>query len=244
MHDEREHVIDDLGAHALGALDEPARARVQSHLDGCAACAAELAELQGVLGVLPVALSPAPPPPEAWTAIRAAARRPRPARAATLRLWTRRARWPAAAALVAGLLLWNVALQREVQRYAQGPQIEKLARRPARLVVLAGTSVAGTSGPQASARLFAAVDGQTGHMAVSGLAPLPSGSVYALWFVGVSAPPASAATFTVDGDGRAWVVVRVPLPLEETRAILVTEEPRGGSAGPTGPALLEARAWR
>ena len=81
-------------------------------------------------------------------------------------------------------------------------------------------------------------------MAVSGLAPLPSGRVYALWFVGVSAPPASAATFTVDTDGRAWVVVSVPLPLEETRAILVTEEPQGGSAGPTGPALLEARAWR
>jgi anti-sigma-K factor RskA len=238
MHDQREHVIDDLGAHALGALDEAARARVQSHLDGCEACAAELAEMQGVLGVLPVALPPVSPPPEAWTAIRAAARAPRRGRAAP-RAWPRLLAWPAAAGLVAILLLWNVSLQREVLRHAQGPQIEKLARRPARLVILAGTS-----GPQASARLFAAVDGRSGHMAVSGLAPLPSGRVYTLWFLGINAPPVSGATFTVDGEGRAWVVVRVPLPLEETRAILVTEEPRDGSASPTGPALLEARTWR
>src|SRR5713226_1130122 len=44
------------------------------------------------------------------------------------------------------------------------PQVEKLARRPARLVILTGAARSHASG-----RVFAAVDGQSGHMAITGL---------------------------------------------------------------------------
>src|SRR5262249_44832240 len=54
----------------------------------------------------------------------------------------------------------------------------------------------------------------------------------------------TAATFTVDADGRAWVVVSVPTELEITRQLIVTEEAAPGSPAPTGPPLLEARQWR
>jgi hypothetical protein len=81
-------------------------------------------------------------------------------------------------------------------------------------------------------------------MAVSGLKALPGGQVYQLWFFRRAGGPASAATFTVDDGGRAWVVVRVPAPLEETTAIVVTEEPAPESAAPTGPRVLEATQWR
>ena len=48
----------------------------------------------------------------------------------------------------------------------------------------------------------------------------------------------------VDDSGLAWVVVRVLASLEETAAIVVTEEPAAGSAAPSGPRVLEATQWR
>src|SRR5581483_4009287 len=98
--------------------------------------------------------------------------------------------------------------------------------------------------PQASARVFAAVDGQSGHMAVSGLPMLPPGRLYHLWFLpNTSAPAENAATFNVDSDGRAWVVIRVPAALDDTRALVLTNDPVG-SPTPTGSPLLEAQHWQ
>jgi len=104
----------------------------------------------------------------------------------------------------------------------------------ASLVILA------TGRPEASVRLFAAVDGGSGHLAVSGLRPLPGGRVYRK-----SAAPADAATFTVDANGRAWVVVAVPAPLEETLSIILNEEPAATGSAPLGPpAPRGAHDWR
>ena len=213
--------------------------RVNAHLGSCEACAHRLVEYRGVIAALPLALPPVTPPPEAWTAIQRAAAQPRPRRGRLTWRWTRVTQWSAAGALAAGLLLWNVSLQQQLWRYAEGPQVEKLARRPGRLVILHGTT-----DPQASGRLFAAVDGRSGHLAVSGLKQLPAGRVYQLSFVRRTAPPAQAATFNVDENGRAWVVVNVPGSLEATDAIVVTEEAAPGSATPTGVRLLEATEWR
>jgi len=236
------HVIDDVAAYALGSLDPAEHGRVDAHVAICASCARRLAEYRAVVGALPLALTPVAPPTELWDAIRGDARRVRSdrpvwKRMAALRL--RPARWLAAAAVAALLLTWNVWLQTELTRYAQGPQVEKLARRPARLVILRGAAQ-----PQASARIFAAIDGQSGHMAITGLPVLPHGRVYELWFVPKAASPArTAATFNVDADGRAWVVIKVPADLDDTRAVIVTEE-AAGSLTPTGAPLLEAQKWR
>jgi anti-sigma-K factor RskA len=181
---------------------------------------------------LPLALAPVAPPADLGPAIQRAAGRRR-------RRWPRAAGWVAAAAVAAGLLAWNIGLQREVARYAQGPQVEKLARRPARLVILKGTAL-----PEASARIFAAIDGQSGHMAISGLPRLPEHRVYQLWFVPKTGAAAPAAAFSVDAEGRAWVVIRVPGPLDDMRSLIVTEEAAPGSPAPTGAPLLEARDWR
>jgi len=150
--------------------------------------------------------------------------------------------WPVLTALVASLLLWNVALQRELTRRAPGPapgpEVEALSRRPGRLVILAGTGQ-----PRASARLFVAVDGG-GHLAISGLTPLPRERIYQLWFIGAGASAVTGATFGVDAHGLAWVKASVPASLDNVRAIAVTEEPAPGSGSPTGQHLLEARTWR
>jgi len=240
--DSSEHVVDDLAAYALGSLETGEHARVDEHVAGCPSCASRLAEYRGLADALPLALAPISPPSDLWDAIRSEARRRRlrpRMRSAMGTRWFRAAPWIAAAVVAAWLVTWNVRLQSELTRYTQGPQVEKLARRPARLVILTGAA-----GSQASARVFAAVDGQSGHMAITGLARLRAGRVYQLWFLPKAGPALTAATFTVDADGRAWVVIRVPADLDDTRGLIVTEEAAPGSPAPTGPPLLEARQRR
>ena len=239
MTESTDHVLDDLAAYALGSLEPAEQERIERHVRVCVSCAGHLGEYRGVVGVLPVALAPVAPPAGVWTAIRAELRARDTATASTLRRWLPAMGWLTAAALAAVLITWNVLLHTQLAQYAQGPQVEKLARRPARLIILAGAAQ-----PQASARVFAAVDGQSGHMAVTGL-PIPSaGQVYDLWFLPkTQAAAQNAATFSVDSDGRAWVVIRLPIPLDDTRALIVTADPAGSST-PIGPPLLEAVHWR
>jgi anti-sigma-K factor RskA len=238
--DSSQHVVDDLAAYALGALETGEHARVDEHVRACASCASRLAEYRALVGALPLALAPATPPSDLWGAIRSDARRRR-SRPEVWRWtgWRRTAPWIAAAAVGACLVTWNVWLHGELTRYAQGPQVEKLARRPARLVILTGAARS-----QASGRVFAAVDGKSGHMAITGLPRLSAERVYQLWFVPKAGAPLTAATFNVDADGRAWVVISVPADLDETRGLVVTEEAAPGTRAPTGPSLLEAREWR
>ncbi len=234
-----EHPVEALAAYALGSLAPPERASVDAHVATCAACAARLRTYQGVSATLPFGLTPVPPPPEAWEAINATVRR----RAKSSRLaWGRFVRWPAVAVALVALVIWNVALQRELVRRAPGPapgpEVEALSRRPGRVVILAGTGK-----PQASARLFVAVDGG-GHLAVSGLSPLPRERTYQLWFVPTGLPPFTGATFGVDSSGRAWVKVAVPSSLDNVQAIVVTEEPAPQGSTLTGRHLLDALPWR
>lgn len=244
MRENADHVLDDLAAYALGSLEPAQHERIDRHVRVCVACAGHLGEYRGVVGVLPVALAPVAPPADVWTTIRAelrardtagaSARRP------TFRRWLPVTGWLTAAALAAVLITWNLHLHTQLAQQAQGPQVEKLARRPERLIVLTG----GAAQPHASARVFAAVDGQSGHMAVTGLPMLPPDRVYQLWFLPkTQAAIHNAATFNVDSDGRAWVVIRVPIPLDDTRVLIVTADPAGSST-PVGPPLLEAVHWR
>jgi anti-sigma-K factor RskA len=242
-----EHPVDDLAAYALGSLEETERPRVETHVDRCAACAATLQSYQGVIDTLPLALAPAPPPLGAWETIQTAVRerrvrRERPARAASLRAWLRVARWPAVAATIVVLVIWNVTLQREIVRRspgpAPGPEVEALSRRPGHIVILTGSGQ-----PGANARIFVAVDGG-GHLAVSGLPSIPRERTYQLWFLRAGEPGFSGATFRVDSQGRAWAKVAVPASLDEVDAIAITEEPSPGSSTPTGQHLLDSRPWR
>ncbi|MGH3241800.1 MAG: zf-HC2 domain-containing protein, partial [Spirillospora sp.] len=62
----------DVGAYALGLLEEPDRRAFETHMSGCAACQGELSDLRGIAatldGIGPIAdavdAPPAPAPPE------------------------------------------------------------------------------------------------------------------------------------------------------------------------------------
>jgi len=241
--EEREHPIENLAAHALGALEGPERVRIDDHVGACATCASLLEQYRAVAATLPLGLDPLPSPPNAWAAIRAEAARHRSPGAeregTTRRPGWRRLMWPLLTALAASLLVWNVVLQFEVTRRPPGPEVEALARRPGRLVILAGTGAPGASG-----RLLVAIDGHHGHLATAGLNPLGAERTYQLWFVRPGAAPLSGGTFKVDAGGRAWATITVPISLDEARLIGVTEEPASGSAEPTGRYVLAATTWR
>ena len=49
MVDSREHPDDDLGAYALGTLEEPEASRVEAHVATCATCRRVLAEHRAVV---------------------------------------------------------------------------------------------------------------------------------------------------------------------------------------------------
>jgi len=242
-----EHPIEALAVYALGSLEATERASVETHVAACAACAVRLRAFQGVAGSLPIGLAPVPLPPEAWETISATVRARRShsrmrAKPTSMAAWVRLAGWPAVAAALAALLIWNVSLERELSRRAPGPapgpEVEALSRRPGRIVILAGTGK-----PEASARLFVAVDGG-GHLAVSGLAPLPRERTYQLWFVQTGSSAVNGATFRVDASGRAWVKVMVPASLDNVQAIAITEEPSPQTSAPTGKHLLDALPWK
>jgi len=246
--DEHQRLVEDLAAYVLESLETAERVRVETHVANCLSCASLLGEYRAVVGALPLGLDPLAPPQAAWAAIRAGAREQRPRARAWVSVvsrsdWLRLARWPALAALVAALVVWNVTLQRELARHAPGPapgpEVEALSRRPGRVVILAGTGE-----PGASARLFVAADGGHGHLAISGLNAVPRERTYQLWFFRTDTPPVSGAMFRVDARGLAWAKVTVPASFDEVRAIAVTEEPAPGSAAPTGRHLLDARPWR
>jgi hypothetical protein len=87
--------------------------------------------------------------------------------------------------------------------------------------------------------------GSHAELAVSGMPEPPIGEVYEVWLLraGSSSPQPTDALFTVSRAGRATVEV----PGGDTRnvkEVLVTSEPLGGSATPSGPVVLRVRSPR
>lgn len=79
-----DHVLDDLDAYALGALDDADAGRVASHLAVCGSCRADAASLAEVVGALPDSVPLREPRPALRERVLAAARNgagaPKPAR--------------------------------------------------------------------------------------------------------------------------------------------------------------------
>ncbi len=248
MVDNHERLREDLAAYALGALEPAECARVEAHLRDCPECATLLNEYQSVGGLLPYALKRHAPARETRTALLVKVRAGtaptslRPV-APPDEMWRRLMvlvqplRWAVVTVALASLVVWNLQLQRQVGRLRDAVEITQVARLPeGRIIALRGTGT-----PGASARLFVSTDGRRGELAITGLAPLLPERVYQLWFARPGQPTITGGAFRVNSYGDVVVAVTIPVPLEDVRAIAVTEEAAPRVPSPTGTHLLDGR---
>jgi len=217
---------DAAGAWVLGALDEDEAWRFAAHLDVCAACRDEVERLRVAADVLPLSVPPAEPGPELkrrlMTIVETEARQRRRGEAPALadrlraRLGGLRVR-PALAAAAATLLLLVVRGGSRTEVVALAVDTAKLRGASAQLV---------RTGDETEVR-------------VSHMPAPPRGRVYQVWLQRDGHAPEPDAVFTVDREGRGSVGVRGDV--KGADAVLVTDEPAGGSTVPTRQPVLRGR---
>lgn len=126
--------------------------------------------------------------------------------------------------------------QREVAIAERDSMLASLVAPDLRTASLAST------GQPPSARLFWDPSRRRIILTARDLRPAPAGRTYQLWGLDGTGAPVSLGTFNADASGRATVVLAV----EEGRRFAlsaVTEEPEGGSPGPTTTPFLVGN-WR
>lgn len=233
-----------LGAFALGAVDAQEAAAVRAHLATCAECQAEMAGLWAAVDTLPDLVAPMDPPPALRERISAAIlaeaasgspatpaplrpapdqRLPEPIRPA--RWWAAAAPWAAAAAMLlflsAGLLVWNLRLQNQIET---APTPDTIA--------LAATDAA----PGASGQVTYLPDDDLLLLDVRDLPALEPDQVYEVWLIGSDGIPSPAGVFDQPTDHHAIVADR---DLYDTLAITAEPGPLGTEA-PTGEIVATA----
>lgn len=239
-------VMDLLAAYALGTLDPDELAHVSALLSAQPELRALLAELRAAADKLPYGLPEATPPNSLrqrtldYATGRAPARRAPSGMVSRARGWLLSLGALAAMAIIAAVVGWAQLVGANTQNQRMASEIataqtqlaEMQAQISAAKAVLA--SLQGTSG---QAALLETTSGQT--VFVAKLPTLEPGRVYQLWRIQGSNAPASAGVFTVDqhGFGQASLGASQPLAGE---VIAVTNEPSGGSPGPTTQPLLSS----
>ncbi len=220
---------------ALDALDADDARAFDVHARGCAECRRERDAFADTAGRLAFATGAVAPPPELRArvlgAIGAPARAPR-------RVWP----LAVAATLVAGFAVGFVAMEREsaIERQrrvhaalAHDDLMSFLSDASSRSVTLAPLPAA----PRAGGRVIWNAESKRAMLFASGLDPAPPGKAYEVWVIAGGAPVASG-TFQADDRGR--LVATLPW-LDQTagaKTFVVTLEPAGGTAAPTGPMVM------
>jgi len=220
-----------IGAYALDALDADDTRAVREHLVGCASHAASAAELRTVAQGLAATVEPVTPPARLRSriiaAVDAADGRKTPVDIATGRAQsTRRNPWAwagaaAAAAIIVGLVAWNVVLIRR----SNGGDLQRLASRAQIVSTLQSQHAAG------SGVVLYFSDDKKALVVGDGMAALdPAVHTYQLWEINGGAPK-SIGLMQADASGHAVAVV--PFVGGSGRMLAITIEPAGGSSQPT-----------
>ena len=223
------HVIEELAAYALGALDQEETANVSRHLADCAVCQAELQAFQTVVDYLSYAAPAASPSPELKGRLMA-------------RIIGDRSTTPA-------MISWWERVRRRLQRPTPAWQLGLVS---ALLVIVMAlfllTGFGGQDGfhqialiatehaPGAAGILIISGDGEYGSLIVQRLPVLNPDQQYQLWLID-DGQRTSGGVFSVH-HGYAAIEIYAPRPLSSYQAFGITVEPAGGSLGPTGAQVL------
>ena len=233
-----EHWSDAVGAYLLGALPPDEAADFEAHLAGCAECRRDVDALKVAADALPVSVPLVAPPPalkqrimavvNSEAELLAAAGERADAGPAPARAPERRRR-----GLGGWLLRPGVALACGLVLLVVGGLAGAL---------LAGgedtrTVAAELQPPGADVRLEI---GDEGAMLVArDMPPPPRGRIYQVWLKRPGQDPEpTSALWSTRTDGSAEVAV--PGSLDGVEAVLVTDEPPGGSDAPSKDAVIAA----
>lgn len=222
---------DDAGAWVLGALPDHEADGFRAHLQDCATCRAEVAHLQPAADTLLIAVPPASPP----TALKDRIMRSVNAEAELLRAAGPEADRPPVAA-PAPRRRWapslRTALAGAVACAVVAAGVTAVTVREERTVRTVSAQVALPDAFRSEAVLEVQSDGDA-RLKVARMPAPEEGRVYQVWVLrkGETAPRPTDALFQPAEDGHA--TVDVPGGARGVSAVLVTDEPDGGSPRPT-----------
>ncbi len=239
--------LDQAAAYAVDALDAVERAAFETHLADCTTCRAALRSYREAVDALALAAPDAAPPAALRDRVLAEAGRVRPLRR----------RWPAApwllaaAALVVALGV-TIAGARDRGRWRAMLVAARaeLAVRDSTLAALLSPDVhvvsLAVTGGAPRVRVFWNHERQAFVVTAFDLPAAGPGRTYQLWALARDRAPVSMGVFNTDGSGRATLVLPADAAVQALGTVegcALTEEPAGGSPGPTEtPRLLGT--WR
>ena len=138
------------------------------------------------------------------------------------------------------MVIWNINLRGDVSDLehdlaaAQADAEALRAQANATVYHLAPSQ----DGPEnAHAQAWFSLQG-SGVLSVANMPELPEGRTYQLWYVTDNPnAPIPGGTFSVDGNGQAFMLI--PADVTGVTSLAISEEPEGGSQQPAGPILLQ-----
>jgi len=248
-----------LADYLLRALETEALSAVTEHLSTCDRCRAHLVAYEAVLDQLGQAVPQQEPPVELRSRLLAAAveglmltpAAPEPLRPHRRPTW--KPRWAflltaANVVLCLGVGWWTWHVQREaVLVYKQWQALQRqlalqrqaftlITTPEARPVVLRSDA----AGSQARGLLLLKPEGPHAVLIVQDLPPLQRDRAYQLWLGWGDRQRDNGGVFRVDEQGFGLLYITVPRPFTAYQRVGITEEPVGGSPGPTSPRVIGA----
>jgi anti-sigma-K factor RskA len=218
-HDRRS---DEIAAYLLDALEPGEAAELERHLAGCEECRTELKWLRPAVQLLPESVERVEAPPELrgrlMEQVRSEAEStpaPRRARRWSVGGWSLR---PAAGLAALVLIVAAVAAYAISDSGSDGGGVT--------------TVVVGHS-PEVTAEMVR--DGDSGTLHLTNLHQLPPDKVLQAWVQRGDRVVSAKTLFVPNQDGTASATID---DMEGVKTVMVTAEPRGGSAQPTSPPVV------
>ena len=239
-----EHVLDDLEAYALGALDHASAEAVAAHLATCQSCRAEAAMLADVVAALPDSVALREPRTALRAQVLSAARvetrgpeKVRPGWAlGRVRVWPVVVAGLASAVLVlaaADLGAYRQLSAMTAERDSYGLVVDSL-RQGGRVWYMVGNEdFAGSGGTLFDPR----ADGKQPFVLFHDLPRVPAGKVLTVWLVSPDSTWARAATFTPDGRDVQVVPINTEVAGFDRCAVTLDDSPWGKH----GTIVMESR---
>jgi hypothetical protein len=218
---------DTVGAYLLGALEPDEAERFEAHLADCPVCRRDVEDLRVAADALPVSVPLIRPPAALKDRIMSVVNEEAELLAAAGRRADEAGERPPAEDR-------SRAVGR--RRRSGGRSLGGWLLRPGP-AARARTVIAQTRAPDADVRLEIHEDGSM--LVAENMPAPPSGRIYQVWLKRPGKDPEpTSVLWSTRGDGSAEVAV--PGSLEGVEAVLVTDEPPGGSEEPTKPPVITA----